>query len=102
MNGGYKMIDCTGLDLLAGSKVTFAGLYGTLKNALKADKPIIAYGAEYNDVKSSPIYLNAYEGSNKVIAKTGVYEIEVDKDDGVTVTDLTSATTKTATRSTKK
>lgn len=95
MNGGYCMIDCSGLDLLAGSKVTFAGLYGTLGKALKADKPIIAYGAEYNDVPSTPITLNAYQGTNKIIAKTGVYEIEVDKDDGVTVKDLTAADTRT-------
>ena len=102
MNGGYYMLDCSDkLDLLVGSQVTIAGLYDGVSKAVKSDKPIIAYNCKYNGVKSSPIAVNAYAGTNKYIAKTGVHEIEITKDDEVTVKDLTSDN-RSANRTTKK
>lgn len=42
MNGGYALINCTGLDLNDLGKVD--GLYQAIKNAVKTEKPIVLHG----------------------------------------------------------
>lgn len=103
MNGGYTMVDCAGVDLLAESSATVDGLYNKLAAALKAGKPIIAHNVGYDDAASSPIQINVIPDTKKVLAFTGVYVIEVTDADAVTVTDLTAGDgTKTAAKKTKK
>lgn len=105
MNGGYVMVDATGIDLLAESSKTVAGIYNKFLNALKAGKPIIAYGISYSTAVSSPIAVNVKPGTNSVTVLTGVYSVAISNANAVVVTDLTasteSASTNKASKSTK-
>lgn len=42
MNGGYSMVNCTGVDL--GDLGTVPGLYDQIKAAISTKKPIMLYG----------------------------------------------------------
>ena len=107
MNGGYVMVDATGVDLLAESSKTVAGIYNKFLKALQANKPIIAYGISYGTAVSSPIAVNVKPGTNSVTVLTGVYSVAISNANAVVVTDLTassdaeSASTNKATKSTK-
>lgn len=43
MNGGYVMIDCTGVNLQTAEK-TVNGLFSAISKAFETDKPVVAYG----------------------------------------------------------
>lgn len=58
MNGGYAMIDCTGLDL--GDLGTITGLYDQVKNAVATNKPIVLNNVVNGDQGFTPI--TAYGG----------------------------------------
>lgn len=91
MNGGYVMVDATGIDLLAESSKTVAGIYNKFLNALKAGKPIIAHGISYSTAVSSPIAVNVKPGNNSVTVLTGVYSVAISNANAVVVTDLTAS-----------
>lgn len=105
MNGGYVMVDATGIDLLAESSKTVAGIYNKFLKALQSGKPIIAYGISYSTAVSSPIAVNVKPGSNSVTVLTGVYSIAISNANAVVVTDLTASesepSAQTSTKSTK-
>ncbi len=58
MNGGYVMVDCTGVDL--GNLGTVPGLYNQVKNAVKTGKPIALNGIVNATQAFTPI--TAYGG----------------------------------------
>lgn len=58
MNGGYSMVDCTGLDL--DNLGTVSGLYAQVKNAVKSNKPIYLYNVVNGEKALTPIV--AYGG----------------------------------------
>lgn len=58
MNGGYALIDCSGLDL--GNLGTVAGLYEQVKNAVENNKPMVLANVVNSTQKFSPI--TAYGG----------------------------------------
>lgn len=58
MNGGYVMVDCTGIDL--GNLGTVPGLYNQVKNAVKTGKPIVLNGIVNAKQAFTPI--TAYGG----------------------------------------
>lgn len=105
MNGGYVMVDATGIDLLAESSKTVAGIYNKFLKALQSGKPIIAYGISYSTAVSSPIAVNVKPGSNSVTVLTGVYSVAISNANAVVVTDLTASesapSAQTSTKSTK-
>lgn len=92
MNGGYVMVDATGIDLLAESSKTVAGIYNKFLKALQSGKPIIAYGISYSTAVSSPIAVNVKPGNNSVTVLTGVYSVAISNANAVVVTDLTAST----------
>lgn len=53
MNGGYSMVDCSGLDLNTLGTVT--GLYKKVKAAIETSKPIVLSGIVNDEQKFSPI-----------------------------------------------
>lgn len=57
-NGGYAIIDATGLDL--NNLGTVPGLYNQIKNAVDNDKPMIFHGVKNSTQAFSPI--TAYGG----------------------------------------
>lgn len=53
MNGGYAIIDCTGLNL--GNPGTVSGLYAKVKSALDAKKPFWLFNVVNGTTAFSPI-----------------------------------------------
>lgn len=93
MNGGYIMIDCTGLDLTKGStEQTITGLYSRVKNAMKVNKPIYCNNAVWGNYgKISPIacFANMSSTSN-IIITSSTLQIIVTENDVVTIENLVS------------
>ena len=58
MNGGYAMIDCTGVDLNDLGTVT--GLYKKVKSAIETEKPIVLCGIVNDGQSFTPMI--AYGG----------------------------------------
>ena len=58
MNGGYALVDCTGIDLNDLGEVT--GIYERVKNAIKSEKPIVLCGIVNDTQAFTPIV--AYGG----------------------------------------
>lgn len=58
MNGGYIMIDCTGVNL--GNLGEVEGLYNKVKDAIKTEKPIVLCNIVNDTQAFTPI--NAYGG----------------------------------------
>lgn len=99
-NGGYALIDLSGTDLTAGSKVTITGMYKSLERAKKSLKPVIAcnvVNGSNNPVTPTPVSISM--NSTDIEAIMGVNKITVDSDDGVTVSSLVTGSAKSATRS---
>lgn len=53
MNGGYALIDCTGLDL--NDLGTVPGIYDSVRAAVVNDKPIVLVGVMNDEQAFSPI-----------------------------------------------
>lgn len=91
MNGGYIMIDCKGMNLLAESSQTITGLHAKFAEALASGKPILACNCVYGTgVKSSPIPVFMIKESTSYVATTSILQITVGADDSVTITNLTT------------
>lgn len=58
MNGGYAMVDCTGLNL--GELGTVTGIYKKMKLAIKTGKPIVLSGVVNGEQEFTPMV--AYGG----------------------------------------
>lgn len=94
-NGGYALIDLSGTDLSAGSKVTISGLYNKLATAYKSNKPIIACNLVDGSKGITPSQLSTLKNGTDYEATIGVNKITVDKNDGVVVSSLVTGGTKT-------
>lgn len=63
MQGGYAMIDCTGLVLTKGTNQTINGIWEQVDNAYKSGKAVFAHNCGYNDGILSPVAgMLLYEG----------------------------------------
>ena len=90
-NGGYIMIDCTGIELTTQTKQTITGIYDRMKAAVNSGKPIFAINITFEDVYMSPISVMVTQRpSGNYIATASTLQIEVDEDDGVTVINMLS------------
>lgn len=84
MNGGYVMVNCSGLDL--GNPGTVTGLYKRSKDAIATGKPIILSGIVNGTQKFSPI--TAYgetESSTSVFFSFFPITIHISNQDAVTI-----------------
>ena len=93
MNGGYVMVDCTGVDLTktGDTTQTKSGIYTALKTAFATGKPLVAYGMIWGTGKPmSPIPFFMQEWSSTLIVCTAsILNIAVTNEDVITITDLT-------------
>lgn len=86
---GYILFDCEGLDLNDSTKQTIDGIYDRAVEALKTGKQVIATNCVMSDMPCSPCSVIAWDQGNDGIIATGhTLRIVIDKDDGVTVTNL--------------
>ena len=87
--GGYIMIDCGGLNLLASDTQTISGLYTKAKKAYEINKPIYAMNCVYGSgVKLSPISVFAINESGTIIFTSSILQVRVASNDSVTITNL--------------
>lgn len=91
MNGGYIMIDCTGLDLTKGSTPqTINGIFDRVKEAEKTGKPIFACNCKWStNGIMSPINIFTMDSSaTLVICTASTLQINVNSDDSITITNM--------------
>lgn len=98
-NGGYILVDCTGVDLLSQSAVTVTGLYAKSKSAYDSGKPIIAVNCEYGEgVPMTPISVMGIVEDGTYIFTASILQIRVASNDSVTIVPLISGNAKTTTK----
>lgn len=84
MNGGYSLIDMTGVDL--NDLGTKTGLYDAIKAAVKAGKPMVLCGIVNNTQAFSPIVAyGGVESSTSVFVSFFPITLHVDSDDAITM-----------------
>lgn len=89
MNGGYAMVDCKGMNLLAQSSQTIDGLYAACVDAYDSGKIILACNCEYGTgVPVTPISVFAIKESGTLIFTASILQIRVANDDSVTIVSL--------------
>lgn len=104
MNGGYIMIDCKGLNLLAQSTQTISGLFERLTEAKKSGKPIILFNVFYGEgVPLTPFPIMMIEQGGEYCGSASILQVWVSSADVVRIVPLiTDNRNVSATRSTKK
>lgn len=91
MNGGYIMVDCKGMNLLAESSQTISGLHAKCGEAMESGKPILLCNCVYGTgVKLSPVPAFMIKESTSYVATASILQITVGADDSVTITNLTT------------
>ena len=86
---GYVVVDCTGIDLLAQSKVTVSGIYAKVKAAYESGKPMFACNCEYGEgVPLTPVQVMTIIEAGTFVCTASILQIRVDEDDGVTIVSL--------------
>ena len=101
MNGGYAMVDCKKLNLLAQSAQTISGIFAACRNAIDSGKPIIACNCEYGEgVPLTPIPVFAIEQGGEFCLSASILQVWVSSEDSVRIVPLINSakTTKTATK----
>ena len=89
---GYILVDCTGINLLAGEKQTVTGIFSKSTEAYESDKPIWAINLQYGEgVKMTPVPVMAIKEGGKYCFSASILQIWVDSDDGVEVVNLAPA-----------
>lgn len=89
MNGGYTMIDCKGMNLLAQSAQTISGLYAKSLKALATGKPVIVNNCVYGTgVQMTPIPVFAIIEAGTIIFTASILQIRIASNDSVTIVSL--------------
>lgn len=92
MNGGYTMIDCKGMNLLAQSAQTISGLYANCVKALATGKPVIANNCVYGTgVQMTPIPVFAIIEAGTIIFTSSILQVRIASNDSVTIVSLLPA-----------
>lgn len=88
-NGGTAFIDCGGLNLLAQSSQTIAGLYAQIKAGYEAGKQIVATNCVYGEgVPLTPIPVFTILEAGVFVSTASILQIRVTDKDVVTITPL--------------
>lgn len=90
MNGGYIMIDCTGLDLTMGTtSQTVEGLYQRVKSAMGSNKPLFANNAVWGSEKPvTPIQCFAIDWGDVIIVTSSTLQIIISPDDSIIINNM--------------
>lgn len=87
--GGYILVDCGGLNLLAESSQTISGFYKQCKEALATKKPIFAVNCKWGDISISPFSVLGIQLEEDTITFTSAtLQVVVDDDNEVTINNL--------------
>ena len=84
MNGGYVMIDCTGVDL--GNLSPVSGLYAKVKDALHTGKPIVINNIVNGEQSFSPIMsYGGIESETSVFLSFFPITLHIDNENNITI-----------------
>ena len=88
-NGGYVLVDATGIDLSDSTSQSVTGIWEKAKIAVSAGKPIVAGGLVYGDWEVTPVTCFAFLISSTEIAFiSATLHIHIKSDDSVLVLDV--------------
>lgn len=83
-NGGYAMVDCSGLNL--GNPGTVTGLYAKAKAAVETNKPIVLSGIVNGEQAFTPmVAYGGIESANSVFLSFFPVTIHISSSDVVTI-----------------
>lgn len=90
MNGGYFLLDCTGLDLTKDTAQSITGCWQKTVDAIASNKPIIAHNCIYGTgVPVSPVTcFGWYIASDEIVIVGATLHIHVKDNDTATVLDV--------------
>ena len=90
MNGGYIMIDATGLDLIKGeTPQTVNGMYNAVKRAMVINKPMYCLNAIWGTGKPvTPIQFFAIDFGDVIICTASTLQIIITPQDSITINNL--------------
>lgn len=92
MNGGYMMVDCTGLDLSLGTAQEIPGIWDNAVKAMKQEKPIIAHGCKYSTAEVTPVTcFGWYIAADEIVIVGATLHVHIKDNDTATVLDVASA-----------
>ena len=92
MNGGYVMVDCSGIELTTETKQTITGIRSQVENAYKSNKPVFAYNLEWVGVLATPIQtMITFLSNGTYVCTASTLQLIVDEDDGVTINNMAPA-----------
>lgn len=91
MNGGYYMLDATGLDLSETDPQEIAGSWDQAQTALAIGKPLVFCGAKYGNAPVSPVPGFGWQiSAGEIVLVGATLHIHVKDDDTCTVLDVTA------------
>ena len=91
MNGGYILVDCSGIDLSLSTAQEVSGIWDKAVKAMKQDKPIIAHGCKYGTAAVSPVTtFGWWIAADEIVIVGATLHCHIKDDDTVTVLDVAS------------
>ncbi len=89
MNGGYILVDCTGLDLSLSTAQEITGIWDKAVDAMKAGKPIVASNCLYGTAEVSPVTaFGWYISATEIVIVGATLHVHIKNDDTATVLDV--------------
>lgn len=89
MNGGYIMVNCKGLELTETDPQSIEGIWEAAQEAIKANKPIIAYNSLYATAPVSPVTCFGWAlSATEIVIVGATLHIHVKSDNTATVIDV--------------
>lgn len=85
MNGGYFMIDCSGLNVNSGDEQTVIDIFDNITEGLKTEKPIIFVGCVNGTDPVSPFEVKLMASDTGYFGNSGVLYFSIDQYNQVTV-----------------
>lgn len=91
MNGGYFLVDCSGIELTTETKQTITGIRAKVEKAYNADKPVYACNLTFGSLKATPIQVMLTVVGDDIVGTASTLQLYIDKADGVTIVNMAPA-----------
>lgn len=90
MNGGYCMIDCTGLDLILGEvEQSLPGIFAKCTDVMNKNKPVYACNCVWTTGNPvTPIQVMLIKIGDNIIATASTLQIIITPNDTITIVNL--------------
>lgn len=89
MNGGYILVDCSGINLALSTAQEVPGIWNKAVKAMNQNKPIIAHNCKYGTAPVSPVTtFGWYIAADEIVIVGATLHCHIKDDDTVTVLDV--------------